>query len=488
MPVSGQSTTRSVAGLVAQAAGQPSSSPPEEPSRGASSLAATQTIAAPASTALVRVRWIVAAALVALAALALVRLWMIVGLARTVRIDGPSMAPAWLGGHFRVTCEDCGHVFACDAQSEGGAAGQLAVCPNCGFKDNRLLAEETVPGERVVIDRWPLLFRGPERSEVVAAADPDRPGGFVVKRVAGLPGERLSINGGDLFANGRLVRKSLRELEPVRVLVHDNRRQPKRTAGLPPRWKSARPGSGWHAALADFRYDPPAANSGQEFDWLQYQPWLMFAAHSRTKLSPVLDTDSYNQTDPRQQNVVPDVLLSCRLRGAGRFALAAIDGRQRFEAVFDPASGSVVLTRDQRVIAQKDLAARFAGRGVRVEFGLVDQQVVLSLAGREVFRHEYDRPEGPPPEALHPLAIGAGSVALDVSDLCVWRDIYYLAPSGLPGDWQAEAPLPPDSYALLGDNTTVSTDSRHWSAGVPVGQIIGRVYQPFWLADEALAR
>jgi hypothetical protein len=34
----------------------------------------------------------------------------------------------------------------------------------------------------------------------------------------------------------------------------------------------------------------------------------------------------------------------------------------------------------------------------------------------------------------------------------------------------------------LGDNTTVSTDSRHWSAGVPVGQIIGRVYQPFWLA------
>lgn len=482
----GHSTTRSVAGLQSPPSDHETPPPATGSSAGhlAATLAGTQTIVAPAGTALGRVRGIVAAAMLAIAAFVGVRLWLITGLVRTVRIDGPSMAPAWLGGHYRLACDDCGLALACDG--ERPPADELAQCPNCGFRDNRLLAEHLVPGQRVVIDRWPLVFRGPRRGEVVAAADPDRPGGFIVKRIAGLPGERLAIRGGDLYADGRPVRKSLRELEAVRVLVHDNRHQPKRTGGLPPRWKSTRRGTGWHAAMEGIRYEPPATRAGDpQIDWLEYQHWLMFASHSRTRLSPVLDTDSYNQADARQQNAVPDVLLTCRLqaRGSGRFALAAIDGPQRFEVTFDPAARTVVLTADERAVVQKELATNFAGRGVRVEFGLCDQQVLVSLAGREIFRHEYERPPGDFAAPLHPLAIGSGGASLDVTDLCVWRDIYYLAPGGLSGDWEAESPLPPGTCALLGDNTTVSTDSRQWMAGVPAGRILGRVYQPFWLAD-----
>ena len=480
----GESTTRSVAGLQSPEPGQ-QTPPPVTPGSSVGGLAATQTIVAPAGTALGRVRWIVAAAIVAIAALIGVRLWLITGLVRTVRIDGPSMAPAWLGGHYRVACDDCGLALACDG--ERPPADELAQCPNCGFRDNRLLPELLVPGQRVVIDRWPLVFRGARRGEVVAAADPDQPGGFVVKRACGLPGERLAIRGGDLYADGRLVRKSLRELDAVRILVYDNRHRPRQTAGLPPRWQSTRRGSGWHAAMDGFRYEPPAAHAADpQLDWLEYQHWLMFASHSRTRLSPVLDTDSYNQADPRQQNAVPDVLLSCRLRarGSGRFALAAIDGPQRFEVVLDPAARTVVLTADARAVLQKDLATNFADRGVRVEFGLCDQQVFLSLAGREIFRHEYERPPGSPREQLHPLAIGSGGASLEATDLCIWRDIYYLAPGGLSVDWEAESPLPPGCYALLGDNTTVSTDSRQWTGGVPASQILGRIYQPFWLASD----
>jgi signal peptidase I len=472
--------------LASPSPGQSPTPAPESPRREASSLAATQTIVAPGGAALARVRWIVGAALIGLLVLVGLRLWMIVGLSRTVRIDGPSMAPAWLGGHYRVTCEDCGHAFACDAQSDpGGSAGQLAVCPNCGFKDNRLLRELLASGERVVIDHWPIVFHAPERGQVVAAADPDERGGFVVKRVAGLPGERLAIRRGDLYVSGRLVRKSLHELEAVRVLVHDNRHRPERTAGLPARWKPARPTSGWYPALGGFRHEASRAVANERFDWLEYHHWLMFASHSRTRLSPVLDTDSYNQGQPRQQNAVPDVLISCylKMRDRGRFALAATDGRQRFEVVFDTQAGSVVLREGQRALVQKDLATRFSGRGVRIEFGLCDQQVLLSVAGREVLRHEYERPPGHAPEPVHSLAIGGGA-SLEVTDLCIWRDLYYLAPNGPPNDWEASEPLPPGTYALLGDNTTVSTDSRQWTAGVPASQILGRVYQPFWLADD----
>jgi hypothetical protein len=71
-------------------------------------------------------------------------------------------------------------------------------------------------------------------------------------------------------------------------------------------------------------------------------------------------------------------------------------------------------------------------------------------------------------------------VALEVTQLKVWRDIHYLPPSGLDEPWQAPA-AQSGHVALLGDNPPVSDDSRQWPGGsVPASTILGRVYRPFW--------
>src|SRR5262245_23227019 len=145
-------------------AGPPSSAssdtktPLSEPTRSTSSVALTQTVAAPASASLVRIQWAIAAVMVSVAVFAVVRLWMIEGLWKVARIDGPSMAPAFLGAHFRVKCEDCGFTFRCDAE-HSPASGEVA-CPNCGYPTNSLRDEDLVVGERVVIDHWPVVVRG----------------------------------------------------------------------------------------------------------------------------------------------------------------------------------------------------------------------------------------------------------------------------------------------------------------------------------------
>ena len=211
------------------------------------------TVAAPAGVNLSRLQWLVGGVMVALVLLAGLRLWFVEGLVRTVRIDGPSMAPALLGTHYRVTCDDCRFVFRCDAENvpESG----YVVCPNCGYQANELIQAQLLPGETMLIDRWPLLMRGPKRYEVVAAADPLAAGELVVKRVAALPGERLEIRGGDLFAGSRIIRKSLGELRQVRVLVHDNDYQPQKTRGLPARGKRSLPTAGmqWETLFATSR-------------------------------------------------------------------------------------------------------------------------------------------------------------------------------------------------------------------------------------------
>ena len=459
---------------------------PPEPTRSTSSLAATQTVVAPPSRSLVRIQLLVGAVMVAIAIFAAVRVAMIEGLplpgvSPVARVDGPSMAPAYLGAHYRVICEDCGFAWCCDA--EHAPASREASCPNCGYPTNTLRDEDLVAGERVLIDRWPVAVRGARPGEVVAALDPAHAGGLVIKRVAARPGQRLAIRGGDLVVDDRLVRKSWEELAQVRVLVHDNNFQPRKSTGVPDRWQRVGESS-WHSALTGFRCQP-----GREpWQWLEYSHHQMFGWHSRTRQSPVLDLDSYNPLETRLLNSVPDVFVSCRLRasgGEGQFAFAAIDGDARFEATIDPRRQTAELAeigpQDQRrvVARQPEIFLDLGDRFVAVEFGLCDQQVFLRLAGRQLFRHDYTR-SSVKRDALHPLAIGSKGLALAVDELRVWRDIYYLAPDGSGSDWSLPAEVSAGSLPLLGDNTTVSVDSRNWTSGVLPDQVRGIVYKPFW--------
>lgn len=502
------SKSRSAAGLLARTDSlsvAPISLPPRAPpgsARGTGSGSAssqgtpsrveidlTQTIAAPTEKSLATVKWFVAAVMLAVAVLIGLRLTLVdgllAGLGRGVRIDGPSMAPALVGGHYRVTCADCRFVFA--ASFEAAPANRLACCPNCGYQGNELREDNLAPGEQVVVDRWPLVRARPRVGDVVAAVDPRAPGEMVVKRVAGLPGQKLGVRRGDLLADGQVVRKSLAELRKVRMLVHDDRFDPTKTSGLVDRWRSAREGTDWHPVALGYRNEQPPEN---EFDWLAYHHWACVAGpRPRTKPSPILDNDSFNQGLSREQHAVPDVQLSCRLwaRGKGTFALAAVDGLQRFETEFDPHLKIVRLRADGVEVAEEDLAVKFDRRPVQIDFGLCDGQILLTVAGREIFRHPYERPAGHAPETLHPLAIGTSGMAIEVSELKVWRDLYLLDPDETGADWEAERPLAAETYALLGDNIPVSVDSRQWSQGVARASIRGIVYRPFWSAGEAAA-
>jgi signal peptidase I len=68
--------------------------------------------------------------------------------------------------------------------------------------------------DRVIADRLAYRFHGPRRGDIVvftapsAAARECQSGGTFVKRVVGLPGERLAAHGGRLYVNGQVVNES----------------------------------------------------------------------------------------------------------------------------------------------------------------------------------------------------------------------------------------------------------------------------------------
>jgi signal peptidase I len=193
-----------------------------------------------------------------LAATTGLRLWMLEGLLFPVRIAGGSMAPALVGEHVRQTCSDCQYPFVYDALHPAELG---AVCPNCGYRHTNPSAV-VERGQRVLIDRFSLGNGLPQRWDLVAFTDPDKPGLSSVKRVMGMPHEQIEIRGGELYVDGQLLQKSLAEFRHMAILVHDDTFRPRLSRSLPLRWRPANPTSRWITTPHGYSCGPvkPSAN------------------------------------------------------------------------------------------------------------------------------------------------------------------------------------------------------------------------------------
>lgn len=434
-----------------------------------------------------RFRWITwgAAALLTLTAVgALARLWLVEGWLRTIRIDGASMAPNFCGIHLVVRCSDCGIDFRCDGEHLPDS-GRL-VCPNCGYRD--LAASRFAPrrGDTVYIDRWPLLTGGPRRWDVVAFRDPLAEG-LSVKRVAGLPGEKLSICDGNLYADGKIVRKSLAEMREIALLVHDNNYLPRSLANEGDdhflRWTPESAGRGWQAEKSGFRFQPgkEAAQTGHTA-WLRYVHWRCDGSLTpRAAAAPIFDNDPYNQAGSRQLHAVSDLLLTCQVEfpGSGQLTLSLATGKEELQVAMDAATGAIVARAGRQKLAAAVSPVQLSRRRVAVEFGQCDFQVLLGIAGRPVLQIPLaeNQAGSSSPDRKSSFRIGCADGKFQLQDLRVWRDLHWLEPNGTDRAWTMKGSLKAGAFLVLGDNATVSIDGRHWPSGAIAGtQMRGAVW------------
>ncbi len=391
----------------------------------------------------------------------LARQLVLQGLLFPVRIGSGSMAPALLGPHYEVTCDDCEFRWPVDAFAD--IPFERLVCPNCGKRS--AYAPESLPrnwGDRILIDRWSYLHRAPRRWELAVYRSPSNPKQLEVKRVAGLPGEHISIRYGDLYANGQLLRKRLDELRRVAILVHDDRYSPRQSM-LPDRWAA----------------EPPSEDG---IAWTSFRAWRCFDSPlPRSDETLVFDNDSYNPSLRRQTHAVYDLLLSFHVeaRAPATLSLRGHNGWAEYRLDVPFSGGQGTLERDGQLVAEAELPAASAALNGVWEFALVDEQVILAIGGREVLVYREPSERDGPRRAVHrPLAYATSGDAIAIRERRVWRDLHYLSPERLRDQWSGYA-LGDDHYLLLGDNVPLSIDSRHATTGIPRNHMLGRALPYF---------
>lgn len=393
------------------------------------------------------------------------------------RIISGSMAERYYGEHWQVVCDDCGFTFRCGVEQPPDS--MLAICPNCGFRENRVDAAAKRPGMAVEVAPRDFAKLPPQRWEVVAYRDDDSER-VQVKRVVGLPGERLAIRGGDLFVDERRLQKSLREFHEAAQLVHDNAHRPSSVVVASSRHGSntardATAGSHRHELSERWR------TAG---DWLEYHHWSCAATPTpRDADAPIRDNDSYNQGLSRAMNTVGDVLLSFtvdelrEVTDSSELVVRLYGGEQPLVVAILPNADIVRVLHGDRQLAEAPTSTPLvSARDWKVSAGVVDGRVLVEIGQQETLAFDLDA-AGIVLDVEHvSLAIGKRSVNGDLSNLQVLRDVYYLNPLGRPDDWQMPTPLGEGEYFLLGDNPPLSRDSRQ-HGGIGVGRIVGGVRQ-----------
>ncbi|NQV24582.1 MAG: signal peptidase I [Rhodopirellula sp.] len=315
-------------------------------------------------------------------------------------ISTGSMAPSLLGYHKQVVCPDCGYEFAFGVAFDRPSTtpSELATCPNCG---QGAIDVSNVPrndGDQLLVSKYAYLFNDPHRWQVVVFLNPNNPNQAYVKRVVGLPGETIHVRDGDVYIDGRILRKTMAQQRAIRIPVFDQKFQASDSTWIP-RWMTD---AEWAGRDATFSYNDQQAAQGlvgtgavdsqvrersrppsesistswvRYFHWPRLSPYTIQAradqgeGESARLFRPGIISDNYGYNQPSrisEKYRVNDLMLAAQLTFPGRNSDQTANDLAdvRREAVVDApvsATGEFVARlscRSKQIVCRIDADAR----------------------------------------------------------------------------------------------------------------------------------
>jgi signal peptidase I len=422
--------------------------------------------------------------------------------AEAFEIPTGSMGPTLLGRNKDVECPKCSFPFQAGVSFEVDDFGQpvhypiewrnssewerrqlagqrviaqTAVCPNCRYTmsvdpDHRIdeLLQVDHPysysGDRIWVSKAPYVVSDPQRWDVAVFKYPLGSNINYIKRVVGLPNERVMIRGGNIHAapHGQsefeIQRKPPHKILATLLPVYDTKYflPELYEKGWPKPWQPMSASTGWKTEEGGKSFTIAADAQGENWLGFQYVPanWEVWEqirlgrslAGLSTRPQLVSDFCGYNTatwqaapfTDPRALGIhwVGDLSLLSEFEvksDQGEIELVLVEGGRLLRCTIDVATGKVTLSIDGQDDFRPEALSGIRRPGTyQVRFANVDDQLLVWVDGSLLeFSHstaytEVDRPR-PTAEDLTPARIGVRGAEVSVSRLRLDRDIYYIA-------------------------------------------------------------
>ncbi|MFG0256327.1 MAG: signal peptidase I [Phycisphaerales bacterium JB043] len=435
-----------------------------------------------------------------------------------------SMAPTLLGAHMRFHSPDTGYTWASNPRDYADTSRDLPIDPQGSTSAGRdpiiytdpmsrtAWSRSDVPlrsGDRILVQKYLYALRPPRRWDVAVFKHPEEPETNLIKRVVGLPGERLALIDGDIFTRANnsgswtIQRKPPRVQRAVWQTIFDSQFTPMPDPGEPPfvsPWLSP----GWDTTSRIYRW---ADDSTATLTW-------------NTSEHPLDDRVAYNATAGFSSSS-PFPVSDLRIRFSIKpetppdSITIAISARSHdFEAYI---AGSTATLRMRPISGRRNhdswitlgaatISPITTSRHTPIELAHHDQTLTLRIDNDVVASAPYDwsaserlahalaptNPSAPrvdnPRDYITPtISITIASTPLEITRISVARDLHYQSQrigSSLSraSSLDNAVSLDTNHFFMLGDNSPASRDARAfdhvdpWVANA-VGDTLGVVHR-----------
>lgn len=456
------------------------------------------------------------------------------------KIPTGSMAPTLLGAHKNVLCPNCGWEFKSDHNSDTAicpnciyeidisrycmecrrefhfskpeSLRKSGTCPQC---KNELAKEDAsnrvrYGGNRIAVSKLSYKFSDPKRWDVIVFIYPlydavckncstlyndvRLDDGFAckkcgserfskkkknyIKRLIGLPGEKLQIINGDIYINGKIEQKPDKIQKELWLPVYDSAFPPRKE--VIPAWIAK--DNYWKITETNLLLTMKGTKGKSSF--------VKFGRK-------IIDRNAYND-----QNVpfteTGDMMMEFDFEASnesnGGIHIVIEEDDKEFDAFLalrgnanDESHMSVTEysnTDDsitEQVVAKSSNIILESGKRYHIEFSNVDNLVKLLLDGIEVLSYSYDLDKTPERVFSHKSGLKLGGIDVDgvIDNLKIKRDIYYSPLNNANFAVNAPAQLGENDLFAMGDNSRNSNDSRVWGY-VPKKNLVGKAFFVWW--------
>ncbi|MHC4394050.1 MAG: signal peptidase I [Planctomycetota bacterium] len=399
------------------------------------------------------------------------------------RIPTGSMADTLMGAHFRMRCTQCGYSYEHGFIPRDYRLHQDTVpwddkqpprtrCPNCGNYPPNDKAISVSNGDRILVLKCIYQFFEPKQWDVVVFKNPLDPPINYIKRLVGRPGETVEIIDGDIYINGEISRKPPRIQNELWMPIYDNNYQPVNPG------KSSFNYHVWRQPfrnIADSKWTVPKDNpttfhlnsSGEQENTMEYDTSL----GNQFKV-----TYAYNDVRGYDNRPYCSDLMTrfhADLTGPNSRVGITLSKYQNHYRAWVDSSGEMVIEKTSEAkdiveLARKSVESPAVGKPTLVKFANVDHRLIFQFGGKQL---NYDLGRGPDAAGRRLTNIESqvkifGSGQLTLSNVAVFRDIYYTASDGAGPGWATEGnpkTLGKNEFFVLGDNSPNSADGRWWN-------------------------